>query len=122
MNRSALYQRAEASAPTSLSQDAGKFLFRLRGLTKAFNAHEVLTGIDLDIYQGDFVTIIGASGGGKSLLLKILIGLVDFDEGVIWYQDHTVDPEDEKQWVELRRDVGMSFQETALFDSMSIFE
>src|SRR6185436_15583380 len=98
--------QAKATTLDRQSEAGGDYLFRIRGLTKGFNEHNVLDGIDLDIHQHEFVTLIGPSGCGKSLLMKILIGLVDFDEGTVWYRDHTIDPDDESQWSNLRHDIG----------------
>lgn len=97
-------------------------LFELRGITKAFGSHEVLRGIDLDIHQGEFLTIIGESGCGKSLVLKSLIGIMTPDAGSLRFDGEEVAGYSDAQWTRLRPRVGMLFQESALFDSMDVAE
>jgi phospholipid/cholesterol/gamma-HCH transport system ATP-binding protein len=91
-------------------------------LWKSFAEHEVLRGINLEVRTGESFVIVGGSGAGKSVLLKHVIGLIAPDRGHV-----IIDGEDLTNCVparclEIRRKFGMSFQEGALFDSMSIFE
>jgi phospholipid/cholesterol/gamma-HCH transport system ATP-binding protein len=95
-------------------------LFEIRGLRKRFDDEVVLDGIDLDIHEGEFLTIIGKSGCGKSVLLKHLIGLFAPDEGSIVFDGRELVGSSEKEWVEVRKRVGMLFQEGALFDSLTV--
>ena len=97
-------------------------LFEVRGLKKAFGRNVVLDGLDLDIYEGEVVTIIGESGSGKSVLLKAMMGLVDVDGGTIRFDGQEVTGQTEREWVRTRRRIGMLFQESALFDSLDVFE
>ncbi|MGD8316199.1 MAG: ATP-binding cassette domain-containing protein [Myxococcales bacterium] len=97
-------------------------LFELRGLTKAFGANRVLDGIDLDIISNEVITIIGESGSGKSVLLKIMMGLIEPDAGSIRLDGQEVTGQTEAEWVQTRRRIGMLFQESALFDSLNVFE
>lgn len=97
-------------------------LFEVRGLKKAFGRNVVLTGIDLDIYDGEVVTIIGESGSGKSILLKAMMGLIDVDGGSIRFDGNEVTGQTEREWVATRRRIGMLFQESALFDSLNVYE
>lgn len=97
-------------------------VFRLRGVTKAFGDNIVLTGVDLDFHRGEFVTLCGESGSGKSVIIKAMIGLIPIDEGEILFDGQNVAALDERQWVDVRRRVGMLFQEGALFDSMTVYE
>jgi phospholipid/cholesterol/gamma-HCH transport system ATP-binding protein len=97
-------------------------LFEVRGLQKAFGRHTVLDGLDLDIFAGEVVTIIGESGSGKSILLKAMMGLIEVDAGTIRFDGDEVTGQTEEQWTETRRRIGMLFQESALFDSLSVFE
>lgn len=97
-------------------------LFEVRGVRKAFGRHVVLDGVDLDIYQGEVVTIVGESGSGKSVLLKAMVGLLDIDEGSIRFDDQEVSGGTEREWTAVRRRIGMLFQESALFDSLNVFE
>jgi phospholipid/cholesterol/gamma-HCH transport system ATP-binding protein len=97
-------------------------LFEVRGLKKAFGRNVVLDGLDLDIYAGEVITIIGESGSGKSILLKAMMGLVEPDEGTIRFDGVEVTGQTERQWVATRQRIGMLFQESALFDSLDVFE
>lgn len=97
-------------------------LFQIRGLKKRFGDELVLDGVDLDIHEGEHLTIIGESGCGKSVLLKHLIGLMVADEGTIHFDGTDVSRYSERQWFEVRRRVGMLFQEGALFDSASVLD
>jgi phospholipid/cholesterol/gamma-HCH transport system ATP-binding protein len=97
-------------------------LFEVRGVRKAFARNVVLDGLDLDIFEREVVTIIGESGSGKSVLLKALMGLIEIDAGTIRFDDEVVSGASEKEWMQIRRRIGMLFQESALFDSLSVFE
>lgn len=95
-------------------------LFELRGLRKAFGRHVVLDALDLDILDGEVITIIGESGSGKSILLKAMMGLLEVDAGSIRFDGEDVTGQTERQWTETRRRIGMLFQESALFDSLNV--
>ncbi|MBK6577379.1 MAG: ATP-binding cassette domain-containing protein [Sandaracinaceae bacterium] len=95
-------------------------LFELRGITKAFGAHQVLRGVDLDVHKGEFLTIIGESGCGKSLVLKSLIGIMTPDAGSLTFDGEEVAKYTDTQWTRLRPRIGMLFQESALFDSLDV--
>jgi phospholipid/cholesterol/gamma-HCH transport system ATP-binding protein len=97
-------------------------LFEVRGLRKAFGRHVVLDGLDIDIFAGEIVTIIGESGSGKSILLKAMMGLLDIDEGTIRFDGTDVAGQTEQEWMQTRRRIGMLFQESALFDSLDVHE
>ena len=97
-------------------------LFEVRGLKKAFGRNVVLNGLDLDIYEGEVVTIIGESGSGKSVLLKAMMGLLEVDGGSIRFDGDEVTRQTEREWIQTRRRIGMLFQESALFDSLDVFE
>jgi phospholipid/cholesterol/gamma-HCH transport system ATP-binding protein len=97
-------------------------LFEVRGLKKSFGRNVVLDGLDLDIYAGEVITIIGESGSGKSLLLKAMMGLIEPDYGTIRFDGEEVTGQTERQWVRTRQRIGMLFQESALFDSLNVFE
>jgi phospholipid/cholesterol/gamma-HCH transport system ATP-binding protein len=96
--------------------------YEIRGLKKSFGSQTVLDGIDLDIVAGQFLTIIGESGSGKSVLLKALIGVQPADSGSIRFDGADIALGDEVAFQQVRRRVGMLFQNSALFDSMSIFD
>jgi phospholipid/cholesterol/gamma-HCH transport system ATP-binding protein len=89
---------------------------------KAFGDKAVLRGLDLRIASGETFTILGGSGSGKSVCLKHMIGLLRCDAGRIRVLGRDVTRLPERDWVELRRDFGMVFQGSALFDSLSVYE
>src|SRR5690606_9292521 len=95
-------------------------LFEIRGLRKRVGERWVLDGIDLDVHKGELLTIIGTSGSGKRVLLKHLIGLLQADEGKITFDGTDVTRLSEREWVQVRKRVGMLFQESALFDSLTV--
>lgn len=97
-------------------------LFELRGITKRFGDTEVLRGLDLDIRRGEFLTICGESGCGKSLVLKSLIGLMQPDSGSIVFDGEELSKAREAEWVKVRQRIGMLFQESALFDSQTVLD
>jgi phospholipid/cholesterol/gamma-HCH transport system ATP-binding protein len=97
-------------------------LFELRGLKKAFGRNVVLDGLDLDIYAGEVITIIGESGSGKSIVLKAMMGLIEVDGGTIKFDGDEVTGQTEAEWIRTRQRIGMLFQESALFDSLNVYE
>ena len=82
----------------------------------------MLDGINLEVERGKITVIIGKSGGGKSVLMKHLIGLVKPDSGEIWVDGVEISRLKESQLNEVRKRFGMLFQEAALFDSMTVGE
>lgn len=99
-----------------------QILFEVQNLSKSFKGQKVLDSVGLQIKRGESIVIIGQSGGGKSVLLKHLIMLMEPDEGKIIFDgiDTTEIRQAEKS--ELRKRMGMLFQSAALFDSMSVAE
>lgn len=97
-------------------------VIRIRNLHRAFNDQQVLTGVDLDVPQGETTVVIGRSGIGKSVLLKHIIGLMKPDEGQLWIDGEDVTPLPIKEMDHIRRKFGMLFQNAALFDSMNVFD
>ncbi len=95
---------------------------RIRRLRKSFGQSAVLEGIDLDLAPGGINFIIGQSGGGKSVLLKHLVGLMAPDSGEIWYDGRQMAGASGREWDALRLKMALLFQEGALFDSMSVGE
>jgi phospholipid/cholesterol/gamma-HCH transport system ATP-binding protein len=92
------------------------------GLEKKLGRQKVLRGVDLEIRQGERMVIIGRSGGGKSVLLKHIIGLMQPDAGQVWFRDKDLAQMTEEQLVPLRKETGMLFQNGALFDSLTVGE
>jgi phospholipid/cholesterol/gamma-HCH transport system ATP-binding protein len=107
-------------AATTPRRDAAEPLISVIGLYKSFGDKKVLNGIDLDIARGESLMLVGGSGAGKSVFIKHLIGLLQPDEGhvVVDGVDLTLAPPEVV--LELRKRFGMSFQEGALFDSMTV--
>ena len=97
-------------------------LFEVRSLKKAYGRQVVLNGLDIDISAGEVITIIGESGSGKSILLKAMMGLIEVDAGSIRFDGEEVTGQAEREWNQTRRRIGMLFQESALFDSLTVFE
>jgi phospholipid/cholesterol/gamma-HCH transport system ATP-binding protein len=94
----------------------------LRGVHKSFGDHVIYRDLDLDIARGETLTIVGASGSGKSVLLKMLVGLVAPDAGSIRFDGGEIAGLDELELLPLRRRVAMLFQGGALFDSLTVFD
>ena len=95
---------------------------RVRDLRKSFDGKAVLRGIDLDIERSKINVIIGASGGGKTVLLKHLNGLLRPDSGHIWIDGEDIAAMNDHELERVRQKVGMLFQHSALFDSMTVAE
>ncbi|MFQ5718243.1 MAG: ABC transporter ATP-binding protein [Acidobacteriota bacterium] len=95
---------------------------RYRGLAKAFGDKEVLRGVDLAVYDGETVVVLGGSGTGKSVLLKHTVGLLHPDAGEVEVDGEVVSDLSEDEFQAVRKKVGMVFQAGALFDSMNVFE
>lgn len=94
----------------------------IRGLKKSFGENKVLKGVDLEVEEGEILVILGASGSGKSVLLKHIIGLLRPDEGSIFVKGVDITRLNESELNEIRKSFGMVFQNSALFDSMTVFE
>ncbi|MEO6633753.1 MAG: ATP-binding cassette domain-containing protein [Mucilaginibacter sp.] len=92
----------------------------IRGVAKAFEDFAVLRGIDLDLFQGENLVVLGRSGTGKSVLIKLVSGLLKPDKGTIKVLGQEVTEISEKELQELRIRIGFSFQNSALYDSMTV--
>lgn len=97
-------------------------LIEFRAVHKAFDGRPVLRGMDLAISRTEVVFIIGTSGVGKSVTIKHLIGLLRIDSGQIWFDGTRVDQLPERDLAPLRKRIGMVFQSSTLFDSMTLAE
>lgn len=89
---------------------------------KAFGGHQVLRGLTLSVQRGEILFIIGASGVGKSVTIKHVIGLLRLDRGEVWFDGQRVDPLEESEFYAVRRRCAMVFQHSTLFDSMSVVD
>ena len=94
----------------------------IRGLTKSFGAKHVLKGLDLDIYEGESLAVIGGSGSGKSVLLKNIVGILTPDSGSIKIDGEEVVGVTGAARDRINRKLGMLFQGAALFDSLPLWE
>jgi len=94
----------------------------IRNLYKSFGEKHVLRGVDLDLYRGENLVVLGRSGTGKSVLIKIIAGLLHQDKGTVTVLGHDVDQLNEKELLALRLRIGFSFQNSALYDSMTVAE
>src|SRR3984957_696053 len=97
-------------------------MIEVRNLRKNFKSQTVLDGLDFRIEHGESVAIIGRSGGGKSVLLKHLIGLLQPDSGEVLIDGEDICGLNERQLLRVRRKFGMLFQGAALFDSLTVAE
>lgn len=95
-------------------------VLRLRGVYKAFGDNEVLRGVDLDVGAAENVVVLGRSGGGKSVLIKIIIGLLAPDAGEVVVLGEAVHKLRRRALDALRLRVGFAFQHAALYDSMTV--
>jgi phospholipid/cholesterol/gamma-HCH transport system ATP-binding protein len=100
----------------------GSSMIRVCSLKKKIGQQEILRGVDLDVRTGETLVLIGRSGGGKSVLLKHIIGLMEPDSGEIWIHGENIIGMNERQLGTIREKVGILFQGAALFDSMTVEE
>jgi phospholipid/cholesterol/gamma-HCH transport system ATP-binding protein len=97
-------------------------MIEVRDLTKTFDSNSVLDGVTFRIEKGESIVIIGRSGGGKSILLKHLIGLLQPDSGEVLIEGENIVSMNERELLRVRRKFGMLFQGAALFDSLTVAE
>ena len=107
---------------TPVNHKGKKAVVVIRDLFKAFGDNEVLRGVDLDLYHGENLVVLGKSGTGKSVLIKIISGLLKPDSGTVNVLGKEVPRLNEKELNELRLKIGFSFQHSALYDSMTVRE
>ncbi len=94
----------------------------IKGLYKSFGDLEVLKGVDFKLEKGENIAVLGKSGTGKSVLIKIIVGLLKPDDGYVNVLGKEVNKLDPKALDALRLRVGFSFQNSALYDSMNVFQ
>jgi phospholipid/cholesterol/gamma-HCH transport system ATP-binding protein len=100
----------------------GEPFIRFVGVKKAFGPKVIYSGLNLELRRGETITVMGASGSGKSVMLKMLIGLLTPDAGQILFEDQDVALMNDEQLTEVRRRIAYLFQGAALFDSLSVGE
>ena len=106
-------------APQSQPSDA---IISIQGVSKAFGNHVVLQDITFDVPRGETTAVLGPSGTGKSVLLKVVIGLLQPEEGQVLIDGDPMVGVSEKEVLRIRRKIGVLFQDGALFGSMSLFD
>lgn len=97
-------------------------MLKLTNIHKTIKGQHILRGVDLEVRPGENMVIIGRSGGGKSVLLKHIMGLMRPDEGTIEFQDQDLTGLSDEQMTPIRKKMGMLFQNGALFDSLNVKE
>ena len=100
--------------------DRNNIVISLRRVRKSFGDIAVLKGIDLDIYKGENLVVLGRSGSGKSVLIKIIAGLLKPDQGTVRVCGKEIDILSTKELRDLRMKIGFSFQSSALYDGMNV--
>jgi phospholipid/cholesterol/gamma-HCH transport system ATP-binding protein len=100
----------------------GEPFIRVEKLSKSFGENHVIRSVDLEINRGEILTLIGKSGVGKSILLKLLINLIEPDSGRILFEGRPLDAMKKAERKAFLRKMSYVFQGTALFDSLTVFE
>src|SRR5258708_8863308 len=114
--------RANGQAAEEILNERGAPVVMFDQVRLAFDEKVVLKNISFTLISGHTKIILGASGSGKSTILKIITGLLRADAGVIWVNGERVDELNEKEMMAVRADLGLIFQERALSDSLTVHE
>ena len=111
------------SSPTSYTPPAvGEPLIQYVHVQKAFGSKVIYTDLHFDVLRGETLTILGGSGTGKSVMIKILIGLLTADAGEVLFHNQDLTEITEDQFIQVRQKISMVFQLAALFDSLNVYE
>ncbi len=102
--------------------NGNKAVISINELYRSFSDEPVLKGINLELFKGENIAVLGRSGSGKSVLIKIIVGLLNPDKGEVFVLGKQVDKLNSKELNELRLRIGFSFQNSALYDSMNVFQ
>jgi phospholipid/cholesterol/gamma-HCH transport system ATP-binding protein len=113
-------QAVEISSKPDAAQAPGVPVVAFENVSLAFDDNVVLSEISFSVHAGRMKILLGASGAGKSVVLKLILGLLKPDSGVIRINGQRIDNMTESQLMEVRGDIGMLFQESALFDSLTV--
>ena len=100
----------------------GDNFLKMRGIKKNFGDQVVLRGVDLDVRRGEVLVLLGGSGGGKSVLMKHMVGLLQPDEGTVTLEGKVISDLSERELSWARKKISIMFQGGALFDSMTVAE
>ncbi|MFC3560315.1 ABC transporter ATP-binding protein [Pedobacter jamesrossensis] len=106
----------------SITNPQSEKVIEIKGLNKAFGAYQVLENASLDLYKGENLVVLGKSGTGKSVLIKIIVGLLSPDSGSVIALGQKIDEISYPELLKLRLRIGFSFQNSALYDSMTVRE
>ncbi len=104
------------------STEYNETVISIHGLFKSFGDLQVLKGVDFKLFKGENVAVLGKSGTGKSVLIKIIVGLLKPDSGEVLVLGQQVDKLERKELDALRLRIGFSFQSSALYDSMNVYQ
>jgi phospholipid/cholesterol/gamma-HCH transport system ATP-binding protein len=113
---------SERSPALAEALGPGSPIVMFDNVSLAFDDKVILREISFTLITGHTKIFLGASGAGKSTILKLILGLLQPDEGVIWVNGERIDGMDESEMMKVRSDLGMVFQEGALFDSLTVAE
>jgi phospholipid/cholesterol/gamma-HCH transport system ATP-binding protein len=97
-------------------------MIRLQQVSKSFGEQTVLRSISTDLREGETLFVVGQSGSGKSVLMRLILGLLPVSSGHILFDGKDVTAWEERAWYELRQQLGIVFQQSALFDSQTVFQ
>lgn len=103
-------------------EDGREILIRVRGLAKSFGSHEIWESLDLDVYRGEILAIVGGSGQGKSVLMRVITGLVEPDNGVVTLFGQEEQSLSAEARLAIERRWGILFQDGALFSSLNVLQ
>lgn len=106
----------------NLHTASGQPVISMRRVRKSFGDNHVLRGVDLDVMKGENLVVLGRSGTGKSVLIKLIAGLLKPDEGTVMVLGRNMGMLDTRELDQLRLKIGFSFQNSALYDSMTVKE
>jgi phospholipid/cholesterol/gamma-HCH transport system ATP-binding protein len=115
-------RRAEARETSERRRHHRDLFVEFKGVHKAYGSKEVLRGVDLKVYRGEVLVILGGSGSGKSVTLRHMLGLEAPDSGRVFVEEEDITDHPEEELYRVRKKFGMLFQSGALFDSMTVFE
>jgi phospholipid/cholesterol/gamma-HCH transport system ATP-binding protein len=115
-------RRAEARAMPERRSHARDLFVEFKDVKKAYGSKQVLRGVDLKVYRGEVLVILGGSGSGKSVTLRHMLGLEAPDSGRVFVEEEDITDHPEEELYRVRKKFGMLFQSGALFDSMTVFE
>jgi phospholipid/cholesterol/gamma-HCH transport system ATP-binding protein len=115
-------RRAETRETSDRRRHTRDLFVEFRGVEKSYGPKQVLRGVDLKVYRGEVLVILGGSGSGKSVTLRHMLGLEAPDSGRVIVEDEDITDHPEEELYRVRKKFGMLFQSGALFDSMTVFE